>query len=512
MIGRFWHRAPWWIAGGVASLALFHFQFSVAGKALTLVAIVIGLAGVLVAPLADAMLLAIAMSLLPGDVALFGMTLGLLYRATRSRSLGFDGSLRSMLLFGFFVSAVGSALFGVMAVEARPLQWFVWTATLGAPLLLLGGAFLRLPYQLAPLLSRFLVFVLWLQVPVCIAQLVRHGEPEPGDWFAGLWGNANLVGLWGAATLSVCAVGLLTRMAALEGLRARIVGCSHFAAAAFLVWGASAKIYAGSIFGAAAVVTAMLLIAGTGISRIGTAIRVGAAILALLLTGVLAESWVRDNFEGLVSNWENSEKQVLLTRVAFDVAQRYNSILGVGPGMLGSRAASAASADVLYKETGGALSNLLGPAPKPERWAMSGLWDAEVVQGVTDKSALLTMPFSGWGSLRAELGWPAVILLTFYFLSLGRQMASIAVRLPGVRSIGIAAAIACVGLLPVLLFDNVLEQPHIMVPLAILVITARGVASGLVTGTTATASDRLPALESPADHSRPHSLLTRGRL
>ena len=116
MIGRFWHRAPWWIAGGVASLALFHFQFSVAGKALTLVAIVIGLAGVLVAPLADAMLLAIAMSLLPGDVALFGMTLGLLYRATRSRSLGFDGSLRSMLLFGFFVSVVGSALFGVMAL------------------------------------------------------------------------------------------------------------------------------------------------------------------------------------------------------------------------------------------------------------------------------------------------------------------------------------------------------------------------------------------------------------
>ena len=134
MIGRFWHRAPWWITIGVAALALFDLQFSVAGKALTLVAMVIGLAGVLVAPLADAMLLAIAMSLLPGDVALFGMTLGLLYRAARSRSLGFDRSLRSMLLFGFFVSAAGSALFGLIAIEARPLQWFVWMATLGAPL------------------------------------------------------------------------------------------------------------------------------------------------------------------------------------------------------------------------------------------------------------------------------------------------------------------------------------------------------------------------------------------
>src|SRR5207253_4853284 len=181
-------------------------QFSIAGKALTLVAIVIGLVGVVVAPLADAMLLAIAVSLFPGDAALLGVTLALLYRAARSRRLGFDGSLRSLLLFGFFVSAAGSALFGVMAVEARPLQWFVWMATLGAPLLLLGGAFHRLPHRLAPLLSRFLVFVLWLQVPICIAQLVRHGEPEPGDWFAGLWGDASRVGLGGAAAVSGCAV------------------------------------------------------------------------------------------------------------------------------------------------------------------------------------------------------------------------------------------------------------------------------------------------------------------
>ena len=63
MIGRIWRRAPWWIAGGAAALVLLDLQFSIAGKALTLVAIVIGLAGVLVAPLADAMLLAIAVSL-----------------------------------------------------------------------------------------------------------------------------------------------------------------------------------------------------------------------------------------------------------------------------------------------------------------------------------------------------------------------------------------------------------------------------------------------------------------
>jgi hypothetical protein len=98
-------------------------------------------------------------SLFPGDVALLGVTLALLYRVARSRSLGFDGSLRSMLLFGFFVSAAGSALFGLIAVEARQLQWFVWMATLGAPLLLLGGAFRSLPHHSLPSLA-LLVFVL----------------------------------------------------------------------------------------------------------------------------------------------------------------------------------------------------------------------------------------------------------------------------------------------------------------------------------------------------------------
>jgi hypothetical protein len=511
MIDRLWLRAPWWMATGVAALALFDWQFTVAGKTLTFAAIAIGMAGVLTASLIDALMLALAVSLFPVDAALLGVMLALLLRVARNRSLGFDRSLRSVLLLGFFVSAAGSALFGLIVVEARPLQWFVWIATLGAPLTLLGGTFLRLPDQFAPRLSRFLLFVLWLQVPVCIAQLIRHGALEPGDWFGGIWADSNLVGLWGAATLSVCAVRLLTRTARLEGARNWILGCSHVAAAAFLVWGASAKVYSASIFGAAAIVTAMLLIAGGGIFRIGNWVRTIIVILAIGLTGLLAESWVWENFEGLVSNLENSEKRTLLTRVVFGVAERYNSILGVGPGMLGSRAASAASADVLYKETESAFASLLGPAPKPERWAMYGLWDAEVVQEVTNKSALVTIPFSGWGSLRAELGWPAVILLIFYLLALGRQMAFIAARHPDACSIGIAAAIGCVGLLPMLFFDNILEQPRIMGPLAILVITARGVASALDKRTTASSSVQL-AFESSADNSRPHSSLPRGRL
>src|SRR5438876_10300502 len=405
MMDRLWRRAPWWMAVGVAALALFDLQFSVVGKALTLVSMAVGLVGVLAAPLADALILALAVSLFPGDAALLGAMLALLLRVATNRNLGFDGSLRSMLLFGFFVSAAGSALFGLIAVEARPLQWFLWMATLGGPLLLLGGARLRLPPEFAPRLTRFLIFALWLEGPVCAAQYARLAEVQIGDWYTGTWGNANLVGLWAAVALSVCGVRLVTATAIPDRARTWIVAGGVAAAAAYLVWGASAKLYSASIFGAAGVVTAMLLLADGGMFRIGTWIRAVIVILTIALTGLLAESWVRENVEGFVSNLENSEKLTLLTRVVFGVAERYNSILGVGPGMLGSRAASAASGDVLYKETESAFASLLGPAPKPEGWAMSGLWNADVVEDVFYKSALLTMPFSGWGSLRAELGW-----------------------------------------------------------------------------------------------------------
>lgn len=507
-----WRRAPWWIACLAALLALFDVQFSSAGRAITSIAMAIGLAGVLCAPLIDALLLAIAMSLFPGDTLLLGVTLGLLYRVARRGSIRFDGSLRSMLLFGFFVSAAGSALFGMLAVESRPLQWFVWTVTFAAPVVLLGFASPVIPHAATSRIERFLLFIMWLQLPVCISQIARHGT-EYADWFAGTWNNSNLVGLWGAITLSILAARLLAAPRAPRGAKLWMRGGGNALAATFLVWGASAKVFCASVFGAAGIVLLMFLIASKSISRIGAVVRVGIGILAIALTALVAESWVQDNVEGFIANLGNSEKQVLLTRVIFGFPERYNSILGVGPGMLGSRAASAASAEVLFKDTGTVVASFLAPAPAPERWAMSNLWDAEVVEGVTNKSALLGMPFSGWGTVRAELGWPAAILLVAYLFSLGWQMVAIAAQHRSIRNIGIAAGIGTVALLPMLLFDNILEQPQIMGPLAILVIVTRGVArSASMDAMTTTVNEQLVVDASLLNKSNLHSSSERGRL
>ena len=89
-------------------------------------------------------------------------------------------------------------------------------------------------------------------------------------------------------------------------------------------------------------------------------------------------------------------------------------------------------------------------------------------------------------------------------------MACIAGRHPGAWSIAVAAAVGCVGLLPMLFFDNVLEQPHIMGPLAILVIAARGVRSGLREGAAASASAPV-GFESLANPLDPNSSPSRSR-
>ena len=191
---------------GVAALTFFDLQFSIAGRALTVVAMAVGLAGVLAAPLADAVLLALAVSLFPGDAGVLSVMLALTVPGSKKPKPGIRWLAAFDAAFGFFVSAAGSALFSVIAVEARPLQWFVWTATMGAPLLLVGGAFLRLPKQFAPLLLRFLGLCFGCKSRYVSRSYPRHGESEPGDWFAGVWGDANMVGLWGPSSLSVCAV------------------------------------------------------------------------------------------------------------------------------------------------------------------------------------------------------------------------------------------------------------------------------------------------------------------
>ena len=142
--------------------------------------------------------------------------------------------------------------------------------------------------------------------------------------------------------------------------------------------------------------------------------------------------------------------------------------------MLGSRAANVASPDVLFKEVTSVASSLLGPAPEPERWALRGLWTVELAESIGSRSALISMPFSGWASVRAELGWPAVAALFMLLCTLASRLAGTATRYPEVFGIAAAAAVVCSGLPLMLIFDNVLEQPHISAPLVVLVMVARG--------------------------------------
>lgn len=470
-----WDRAPWWIVAGAALVALAGWEHQALGIAVHHAGILAALLGILFAPLRCTFALLIAMSLLSGDTGLMGAQAILLLRLAARGQLALPANLLSYLLCAFFISAIGSALFGLVAVEMRPLQWFVWALTLGVPLVLLGAARPAIRQDTAHRLLRFVLFCLAVQIPIGALQLYRHGALEPGDWFSGTWEDANMVGLWAACATTVGIIRLVVLPRAVDGLLRPAQAAMLICAALILVWFASAKIVAGSVLVGGAAIIALLWIRGDDISRGRVAKRAALGVVAIAVIAFVARSWMLENVDAFVTNWQDSGKHMLFDRLFGTFDERYNAVVGIGPGMLGSRAANVASPDVLFKEVASVASQLLAPAPKPERWAMRGLWTLELAEAIGSRSALISMPFSGWGSVRAELGWPAVVALCLFLLTLSVRMASLAISDPRTFGFAAAAAVVCMGLNAMLVFDNVLEQPHITAPLIVMAIIARGV-------------------------------------
>jgi len=471
---RIQRGAPWWIVAAIACLAMLGVDALTLGERLEMLAAVLCLIAVCIARFEHALLFLVALSTIHGDVALLAAQLALLVRLVLRGELALDKSFASLLLCAVAVSTAGSALFGFFTMQQRPLQWLIWLTTMGFPLAMLGMARARIPDAASARLWRFLLFCLGVQIPIGIVDLYRHGEATPGDWFAGTWQDANVLGLWAACALSVAFIRLVVLPRHVEHVPGRAQTIAGMAALGFLMAFASARIFAGSMICGAGFVIAALWLAGGDVSRRSLALRAIALIAAGAAATLLAHSWIEENADAFASNWQESGKHALFERIFGEFGGRYNAVLGVGPGMAGSRAASAASADVLFKEVTGIASSLLGPAPEPERWAMRDLWTAELAASIATKSALITMPFSGWASARAELGWPAVLALLLFLLALAVRLARVAVRHPPVFGIAAAAAVLCAGLPIMLTFDNVLEQPHITAPLIVLAMVSRG--------------------------------------
>lgn len=170
---------------------------------------------------------------------------------------------------------------------------------------------------------------------------------------------------------------------------------------------------------------------------------------------------------------ENSynQKTRLFTRTFSDMRQTDPWLwwTGTGPGTFGSRASNTLAYDVMYKEDQKIPSFIPAISSPWTKRYLGDLMTKELVEIITHRSAFLAAPSSGIVSVKAELGWPGLILYLLFTYSIAISLLFMSVKRTGL--IRLWACILSVFWLmyPLLMiFDNYQEKPSITFPLMIL--------------------------------------------
>jgi hypothetical protein len=205
-------------------------------------------------------------------------------------------------------------------------------------------------------------------------------------------------------------------------------------------------------------------------------------VFSFLLIPILAQAYVRfalDNSEADLTevvgaylfDEENTfnQKAVWYKRV-FSEMKREDERLwwtGTGPGNFGSRAANTLAYDVMYKESQ-KIPSFIPPVSSPwTRKHLGDLMTSELAEMITFHSTFLAAPVSGIVALKAELGWPGLILFCLFTFSMAISL------LPSFSTSNFIEARQTIAIFwiifPLLmLFDNYQEKPVITFPLMIL--------------------------------------------
>jgi hypothetical protein len=173
-----------------------------------------------------------------------------------------------------------------------------------------------------------------------------------------------------------------------------------------------------------------------------------------------------------LSNPENPSYKVKFFKRVFVDMQSDNItwLFGVGPGKLGSRASNTLSYDILYKD-GQKIPSFIGPHSSP--WAkriMSDLWTEGISRRMKGISSTLANPFTGIASIKGELGLVGLILFLFVMIvqSLNVLRSTQKFEKYQLQTWGIVLSICWLSIPLLMIIDNYMEKPQIMIPLFLL--------------------------------------------
>lgn len=170
-----------------------------------------------------------------------------------------------------------------------------------------------------------------------------------------------------------------------------------------------------------------------------------------------------------------SQKFILYNHVYVDMFYDYPLVwtFGTGFGKLGGKASNSLAYDVLHKEYDSKKLPAFIP-PYSSQWTkkyMSGLYTKEIVDHIKWVSSMLSMPFAGMITIKAEFGILGLLfwLTIFFYIAYRIFNKSRSFQHMHLRGFGAILAIYCIALLFLMVFDNWQETPQFMLPLILFI-------------------------------------------
>jgi hypothetical protein len=389
---------------------------------------------------------------LGAEVGLLLFTFSFLLSCLLQRSrVSLDRKFGPVIILFFY----SLAIFFINSIfEFLPLNYILWIMVFFGPYAIYYFAIdLSLNFQQGHRVKIFMFSLVILQVILLVFQGWIAGSYSPGDWAIGTFLDAHKLGF--ILSFAMFYFGFKWVSDRKWSYLFYVCLISPF------LYMCDAKAVLLSAFLAVILLSLMSLVNAKIASIIFNRVFAFYVAIALLLvlvtfpfTSTLLNTWADFSDTYLYGDYTSSKYQIYV-KVWVDMFHDspFHWLLGVGPGSLASKASNMLSADILWKPDGG-IANLLPVSSSS--WTkdyMAGLFGYRVVDKIPYVSAVLVYPFSGFISIKAELGLLGLALylyVNFYMLKKGIYGRD--------SSLNKTLALSGVVIFISLLFDNYHEQ------------------------------------------------------
>lgn len=342
-------------------------------------------------------------------------------------------------------------------------------------------------------IGRIFIFfkkIVLLELAIVICQFLFYSSFSRGDWGTGTTGGADKMGsLFLLFFLSLIILPLIEKkknLLSLFGIKNIALVVITVSIVYFLdIKTTFFSILLGGILFLFLVFLKMILNRIREMSFYKMCIVIVSTLFFLLLVPVLinlyASVLLKDNYfydklkHYYDSNGKISQKFILYKYVYVDMFHDYPLIwtFGTGFGKLGGKASNSLAYDVLHKQYDSKKLPAFIP-PYSSQWTkkyMTGLFTKEVSDNVKWVSAILSIPFAGMITIKAEFGMVGLLFWfsIFFYIAYCVFHKSRNFQHMHLRGFGSVLSIYCVSLLFLMIFDNWQETPQLMLPLVLFI-------------------------------------------